>query len=286
MSKIRTPNIRSGSGGAAPRPPPAARPPAAPAAGGLPAPAAGGVAPAAAGAAAPPPRFGVGRPAIEAAVALDGHEGEVAPDRDIALPARARHDRLQRRLRGVFDVVEHQSVEVALQRDPAVHAEGQIGIRVIKAARVRGIRIEHALRLAHRGHKLHVERRLAGVVLAGAEAFALVGHVAVHATTATAAAAAASGGVRWLVRSRLCGRDLLGRTRLRDRDLSHRGASASLLRRRGAGRWRRGRRILRKDRGHPQAHGSGDGKAKMRARVHDFSTGLPKSPYMRTISIR
>ena len=79
---------------------------------------------------------------------------------------------------GILDVVEDQPVEVALQRESAVHAEGEIGVGVVEAACVRGIRIEHAVGLAHGGDELHVERGLAGVVLAGLEAFARIGHVA------------------------------------------------------------------------------------------------------------
>ena len=85
---------------------------------------------------------------------------------------------------------------------------------------------------------------------------------------------------------RLRRRDLLGRARLRNRNLSY-GRAASLLRRCGAGTLWRWRRILCEDRGHGQKKSSTDSDAvNVSARVHFHSTGLPKSPYMRTISAR
>src|SRR5579863_1617967 len=60
----------------------------------------------------PPGRW---RRAIQPTVALHRHEGEVAPHRDVSLPAGTDDDGLELRCGGVGDVVENQAVEVALQ---------------------------------------------------------------------------------------------------------------------------------------------------------------------------
>jgi hypothetical protein len=126
------------------------------------------------------------------------------------------------------------------------------------------------------------ERGLAGVVLAGLEAFARIGHVAGAPPPPRPPPRPAAGGRG----GRLRRRNLLGRARLRNRNLSY-GRAASLLRRCGAGTLWRWRRILCEDRGHGQKKSSTDSDAvNVSARVHFHSTGLPKSPYMRTISAR
>ena len=160
------------------------------------------------------------RAAVDAAVPFHGHKREVAPHGDVALAARARDDRLQRHLGGILDVVKDHPVEVALERQSAVQAEGEIGVGVVQAARVGRLRIKHAFRLAHRADEFEVERGFTGVVFAGFQPFAWIGHVAGDATTATTATTSASCSRR--IDRRLCRRDLLRCARLRQRDLTHR----------------------------------------------------------------
>src|SRR6185437_2423644 len=87
-----------------------------------------------------------GRGAVYAPVALDRHERQIAPDRNITLPARAREDGFELGVSRVGDVIEDEAVEVPLDGELAVLAEGQIGVGVVQAARA-AAGVEHALRL-------------------------------------------------------------------------------------------------------------------------------------------
>jgi hypothetical protein len=153
-------------------------------------------------------------------------------------------------------------VKVALQHDPAVHAEGEIGVRVGEAASA--VRIDHAVGLLHGGDDFHVPCRFAGVVLAGFEAFAFVGHVAIRTAAPGPTTASGSRRVRRLVGCL----DLLGRACRRNRNVvALRGASSWRLRLGARGRRRR-RWILCEDRGRRQTHGGRADDSKISARVH------------------
>src|SRR6185437_4797971 len=194
------------------------------------------------------------RAAVYAPVGLDRHERQIAPDRNIALPARAREDGLELGVSRVGDVIEDEAVEVPLDGELAVLAEGQIGVGVVQAARA-AAGVEHALRLMQAFDQGHVFDRLAGIVLARLEAFAGIGLVA-----GGRGSAAPPCPRQGLARGHGC--KLRGRAELGNRLVRQLGAERSRQRERSAS-------------DEQSADGAGNHFA-----------GLPKSPFMRSISMR
>src|SRR6185437_46522 len=145
-------------------------------------------------------------------------------------------------------------VEIALDGQFAVLAEGQIGVGVIQAARA-AAGVEHAFGLMQALDQGHVLDGFAGVVLARFQPLAGVGLVAGRRGSAPA-----SGAGQRLARSH--GRQLLGRA--------------------GLGNLLVGQ--LRAERKRKRAGGAGDEHGAGGERSH--FAGLPKSPFMRSISMR
>src|SRR5262249_16320763 len=64
---------------------------------------------------------------------LHRHEQEIAIDGHVSLPTRANHRRNESRLRGIFDRIHREPIEVA--HDRVIVSERQVGIRKIKSRR-------------------------------------------------------------------------------------------------------------------------------------------------------